>query len=78
MPLREQSINMMNNSNIIGRPSNKLNQSVDKRSESQVKKIKLAGSSTTKIERKLKAVGHTTSKLDTSINYGRVAMTKSI
>lgn len=68
----------MNNSNILGSVnagrSSKLNHSVDKKAESQVKKTKL-GSSTTKIERKPKTQNN---KMDSSINYGRATFTKSI
>jgi len=52
--------------------TSKLTQSIEKKSEGQIKKLKL-GSSTTNVEKKLKP-----SKLDGSINYGRVPLTRSI
>ncbi len=62
----------MVNSLTACRNNNKLNQSVQKKSDSQMRKLKI-GLSTTKMERKPKST-----KLDGSINYGSAPLTKSI
>lgn len=52
LALREQSINTMKNSNNVnnhGKPSNKLNISIEKQSDSQAKRARLSASSTTKM-----------------------------